>query len=256
MKCARHECNFERHPDALNNGGTHCCKFCKIKWEHGALCTKKVISKKELPNKTIVVSHYKSDRFEDLLLFFPKYRVIIYDKSDTPDTVYSSDSGEIVKLDNIGREGHTYLTHIIDNYDCLTDYTVFIQDDTDNHIISYPIFQEETDAIILSRFPFHQYETTWNCGSKVQKRIIKEGVFNLHTLPSPTAIRDSCLKLGLFLPKEYMTETGAFFVVQRDVIKKRPKSFYEKVREWLLENDKNGFVLEHIWKLIFSKYEV
>ena len=32
-----------------------------------------------------------------------------------------------------------------------------------------------------------------------------------------------------------------------------PKIFYIELREWLLGNDKNGFVLEHMWKLIFSQ---
>ncbi len=33
---------------------------------------------------------------------------------------------ETVRLDNVGRESHTYLTHIINNYDNLADATVFL----------------------------------------------------------------------------------------------------------------------------------
>jgi len=29
-------------------------------------------------------------------------------------------------LDNVGREGHTYYKYICDNYDNLTDYTIFL----------------------------------------------------------------------------------------------------------------------------------
>lgn len=32
-----------------------------------------------------------------------------------------------IKLPNIGREAHTYLTFIVDNYDHLPDYTMFVQ---------------------------------------------------------------------------------------------------------------------------------
>ena len=36
---------------------------------------------------------------------------------------------KVVKLGNIGREGHTYLHHIITQYNSHTDYTVFLQAD-------------------------------------------------------------------------------------------------------------------------------
>ena len=39
-KCARPECNFERHPDPKNNGGTHCCRACKQNGGHGVKCAK------------------------------------------------------------------------------------------------------------------------------------------------------------------------------------------------------------------------
>jgi len=43
-----------------------------------------------------------------------------------------------------------------------------------------------------------------------------------------------------------------FFIVHKDVIRKRDKEFYISLREWLLEDIGNGFVLEHIWALIFN----
>lgn len=39
----------------------------------------------------------------------------------------------IVKLPNFGREGHTYLYHIIQSYDCLNDRTIFSQGDPFEH---------------------------------------------------------------------------------------------------------------------------
>jgi len=42
MKCARPGCRFMRHEDIKNNGGTHCCRDCKLKGygRHGGLCAK------------------------------------------------------------------------------------------------------------------------------------------------------------------------------------------------------------------------
>jgi len=42
-KCCNNNCNFLRHTDIKNNGGTHCCKACKEKDKHGPMCQKKII---------------------------------------------------------------------------------------------------------------------------------------------------------------------------------------------------------------------
>ena len=39
---------------------------------------------------------------------------------------------EVIKLKNIGREGHTYLSHIINNYDKLADITIFLPGSADS----------------------------------------------------------------------------------------------------------------------------
>lgn len=36
--------------------------------------------------------------------------------------------GEIVHLENVGRESHSFLQHIIGHYNDLADYTLFSQD--------------------------------------------------------------------------------------------------------------------------------
>ena len=37
-------------------------------------------------------------------------------------------------LPNVGRESHTYLHHIINNYHCLADVTLFVQGEVSDHI--------------------------------------------------------------------------------------------------------------------------
>jgi len=49
-----------------------------------------------------------------------RHRVTIYDKSDNP--VNGSQ-----RLENIGRESHTYLYHIVSRYNTLSDITIFVQ---------------------------------------------------------------------------------------------------------------------------------
>ena len=47
------------------------------------------------------------------------HKITIYDKSNNP--VENS-----IKLKNVGREGETFLYHIVKNYDNLDDVTVFL----------------------------------------------------------------------------------------------------------------------------------
>ena len=53
--------------------------------------------------------------------------VIVYNKGEPlgyPNEIF---------LPNVGREGHTYFTYIYDNYDCLDDYTIFLQGNPFDH---------------------------------------------------------------------------------------------------------------------------
>ena len=49
-----------------------------------------------------------------------------------------------------------------------------------------------------------------------------------------------------------MTPTCAFFILHKSTIYKHSKEFYINLRKWLLEDEENGYILEHIWKLIFD----
>jgi DNA-directed RNA polymerase subunit F len=58
--------------------------------------------------------------------------ITIYNKGD--DDLYLFPKDKIVKLENLGREGGTYLYHIIQNYDNLDEHTIFIQGNPIDHI--------------------------------------------------------------------------------------------------------------------------
>ena len=197
----------------------------------------------------IVVSHYNNIHFEKFLTFFnDDTKIIIYDKSNS----YENTGLEIKKIKNEGREGETYLRHIIENYDNLSEYTLFIQDDTNNHIISNKSFYNETQKIISDNIQFYQYKVSWREGGGIHTRTINNGNCVVDTFfPSRSSIKETCSKHNIYLPTIYITETCAFFIVHKNVILKRPKEFYINLRLWLLEDDRNGYVLEHIWYLIF-----
>ena len=73
-------------------------------------------------NICIVVARYN----ENLEWIKNFSNVIIYNKGDELTEDYNN--YKQVKLNNVGREGHTFYKHICDNYDNLADYTIFYKE--------------------------------------------------------------------------------------------------------------------------------
>lgn len=201
----------------------------------------------------IILSYYQHSSFTTLLHEFSKsmtFTTIVYNKSGKP--IHFPNQRVVVRpLPNVGREGETYLNHIIHHYDTLSEYTLFIQDDVHNHIPNLAEFVQFCKECIQNRIPFKMYPCTWRENGHVIQRTIHQGCCTLHTLPSVDAIRQACNLHGIDVPDTYVTETCAFFIGHRSVIRNHPKEFYVKLRTWLLMDERNGYVLEHLWKLIF-----
>lgn len=57
---------------------------------------------------------------------FNNFSKIIYNKGPSCLSIKTPEKCEERKLDNVGREGHTFLYHIINNYENLADVTIFL----------------------------------------------------------------------------------------------------------------------------------
>lgn len=194
----------------------------------------------------MVVCHHSSLDFELLFPLLPEARFVVYDKS-------GSYGGDCRRVPNAGREGSTYLLHIVENYDRLAEKTLFIQDDVTDHRTSLLSFLAE---VISDRSDFHQYPCTWKGGKEVYRRTVKNGTCDLHTLGRPDLIRVACEELHIDLPREYTTETCAFFSASRRAIQTRGRDFYEKVRNWALRAESHEYGLEHMWSILFCSHEL
>ena len=185
----------------------------------------------------IVVARYNENI--EWTKLFPD--VVIYNKGEPLPPGYN----EIV-LDNVGREGHTYYTHIYNNYDNLDEYTVFLQGNPFDHS---PNIIKNLDAIM---------EMIEN-NTIIQFGIVSEEIFNTNTTDCPYHIG---LPLGdvyerLFDEKipnmEYEFGSGAQFIVSNSTIKRHPREFYLEIIR-MLEYDANpveGYVIERFHTLIF-----
>jgi hypothetical protein len=197
-----------------------------------------------------------------------KFDVITYNKGN--------DDHVGIKLKNIGRETDTYLHHIIQNYDNLSEHTIFTQGEPFQHA---PDFLEKIHNIEGSFMPLSiQYCT----GEPPLNFLQEDGLYDIdmcndvewyirHPIIQWNPIDVDYRKYKQIPPDEngfytFAKEIGVpfdkntkkikffysgIFYIHRDVILQYPKEMYEK---WLLLNQKHyayGYLFEKMWHYIF-----
>jgi hypothetical protein len=166
--------------------------------------------------------------------------VLVYNKGNQLNDNYNE-----VLLNNVGREGHTYYKYIYDNYDNLDDYTIFLQGNPFDH----------SPNIIAN---LHKYINDENLNINfdfLSERILTT---NLSGCPYHYGIPLIDVYEKIFDEKKdnlsIIFGAGAQFIVSKNIILKRPKSFYLKIVK-MLENNINpieGFCIERFHGLIFE----
>jgi len=165
------------------------------------------------------VARYK----EDISWFFHMDlgKLYVYDKSGDEHTPF-------IRLENKGREGTTFLGHIIEYYNNLPDYIVLVQGNPFAHMnpeIKPSNFQENLDKL-------------------VEKKPEKTQPLFCDYLEESVSFHQ-----GLMMNKYYdlMFEgkhgkiikyaTGNQYIVPRKMILKRPKHFYQKLWNMAIKGD-------------------
>jgi len=203
--------------------------------------------------KELVINYYNSLDFKDLLNEAKEeFNVNIINKSGVELKDLLPNHKQIMS-DNIGREGHTYLTHIINNYDNLADLTVFMQDDFYNHLFRLSYFFDKLNENIDKEF--YQFPCSWRIGDgySTYRRSVIDGCVDLGFIfqPDPCSVKNFAEKFELNLPRHYASETCAFFFVKKERILRHSKEKYKNILDWLLSFDGNGYTLEHAWTIVF-----
>jgi hypothetical protein len=182
---------------------------------------------------TIIVARYNED--VSWTKKFPN--VVIFNKGESLGSEYNE-----IMMPNVGREGHTYYSYIVNNYGNLSDYIVFLQgrpfdhspniinnlNTTLNHPVDFGFLSEQVLNCNLAGCAYHRGIPL----IPVYEKLFKEKRTHLP------------FKFG----------AGAQFIVSKQRILKRPKEFYQEIVR-LLEYDVNpieGFVIERFHSLIFS----
>jgi len=164
-------------------------------------------------------------------------------KDDYKITVYNKFKGENI-LKNVGRETHTYLHHIINNYDSLSDNTVFLQGEPFDHYPNLKIF--------LKRKLFHkQMDMLGKCIISCDVNGQPHGNVNKKMIPVGKLFEWLTLEKS---PPAFIAPAGAQFCVSKNLILGRPKIFYERAIK-AVDYDINpieGHCFERLWPAIFG----
>ena len=167
-----------------------------------------------------------------------------------------------IMLDNVGREAHTYLYHIINNYDNLKNIIVFSQANISDHtgLNDLHFF----DKYIIDKLDFkfssnYVHSNNEFCAPDFNIQIKNILVNNYNILENDVNkiifkdwfiknIQDDFPKNGLYI------YWNALFCVSKNLILTRPKEFYINLYNQLVKLNApiEGHFLERSWFYIFN----
>lgn len=232
------------------------------------------------PDHTFVIAKYKED------VSWTRYlpgKVIIYNKGSPMSVSDPTGKIQIINLPNIGREGHTYLYHIIYNYTKLSKRTTFLQGDPFDHsphLLELTCMEDDyEDVQSLSVWYLNNMEKCIPAKDIIRKnyktlngayystyKVEKSGetigdVGYMHILVEYDRINQSGRNiidhfldrcgLSMKIRDKYTMIFSALFSAKKENIRKNSLSDYKSILVELLKNDihggREGYVLERCW---------
>ncbi|EGX53939.1 hypothetical protein AOL_s00004g598 [Orbilia oligospora ATCC 24927] len=218
-------------------------------------------SKRAYPPRDIVVAALKHDDVSWIDKFLAEWQPRVY----ITDAALYFDKTSLTVPRNKGREANVYLTYIIDNYDKLPDYMVFI------HSLRYQWHNEDPmyDGVpvlrklrlsYVDKAGFVPLRCTWTLGCPSELR---------PTNPFATRIDDRShteeayaeafrqLFPNMTIPDVVGTTCGGQFALAKWKILERPLEDYVRYRQWLMDTPLpdaiSGRIFEYSWHIMFGK---
>jgi Protein of unknown function (DUF3431) len=174
----------------------------------------------------LVVAHYRESL--DWLERFRELSRIVYHKGGL---------GGENPLPNVGREAHTYLHHVVANYDRLAPVTVFLQGDPYAHV------PDLDDKI-------------WSLEQRLGYRDLSDHILveDAHGEPVQPGLRLGEMYRELFgqpPPDFFVCHAAACFAVSRENVLRRPREFYERALELVVRRAQGPWEIERLWQYLF-----
>lgn len=223
--------------------------------------------------KRIVIAKYLEDTSWSSRARDYDIDVVVYDKSDPgvkhfEDRVVLGDNH--IKIMNVGRESHTYLTHIIDNYDNLYDFEIFLQGRISDHIcedIWTQISKIDDDTKYIGFSCLRKYQ----CFSQsVRDELQRQFPDNRHVnlMDFDRAASGKYTDTDFFEiafgrntdPNLYFhISVHGIFGASKSAIRRHPKQIYQKYLDLHNPNlfghcqaTDSAYKMEHLWEVLFT----
>ena len=209
----------------------------------------------------IVISRYNEDLkfLEDSS--FAKYEITIYNKGNNDDFYKPPNLKKTVKLENVGSCDYTYIYHIIENYENLSDITIFLPGSCyDSHKIERTKYiLEETlkrkDTVLVldgscsSAFEFQLDD--WMSTNEKNKIINTESELRKSDFrPYGKWFEDAFPNMNM--SERNLTYLGIFSASKKD-IHNRSKEFYQKYIQYInkSKNEECAHYVERSYHALF-----
>ena len=213
------------------------------------------------PKVQCVVATYKEDLAWTQEEPFKDMDIVVYNKGNRwIDAPVPRPNFRIESLPNVGRCDHTYLHHIIENYDSLAPVTIFMQgswQDVEKR-------QQTLDVIRRVKETGTSVVPLWDAPADIQSFSLDEWTstnaenksYNLTSKLDPSPHRPYGVWFKHNFPDDTLDKVHykAIFAVSREHIHNRSKEFYQKLIKYLdgSSNPEAGHYVERSWGKIFS----
>lgn len=149
-----------------------------------------------------------------------KQNIVVYNKGSNIDI-------ECICKENVGREGETFLYHIVNNYDNLPDYLILLQGDPFDHMhnINPDNLQNQIDDLVNSNI------------DDIQQLFCNKHYENHYLFPSLKTREYYSFLFSGRIPDQTIFAAGGQYIIPKKNILSRPLQFYKKIHS-MIQNTK------------------
>lgn len=155
-------------------------------------------------------------------------KVVVYNKGEPLPSACET-------LPNIGRESHTYLTHIIRRYREVTGIVVFCQGSSFDHAPGLRDFTPPQNSFGLMT------RRILTCGFDGSPHHPGLEIDDFWERLFGAEVKPAALEFG----------AGAIFYVTAEAIRNRPLEFYQRALDLHHQIEKAPWIMERLWKYVF-----
>ncbi|MEM6821420.1 MAG: DUF3431 domain-containing protein [Verrucomicrobiota bacterium] len=199
----------------------------------------------------LVISHFAEDL--NWLKRVPKeFRCFVYHKGESNtipeirNTVFQS------RIENVGREAHTYIHHIVTQYDDLSDITVFLQGHPFDHCHDlHARLRELATKTNISNDGFTWLGFIIDTDDAMGRRLF---------VPWSKNVNQRELDINQRYRKIFQTEgqddyrffPGGQFIVSSDLIRSKEMAFYKRMLSIAEDDSDFAYCVERFWDQVFG----